>query len=87
MDDKGSVRLILITGARGFIGSHLMEDFPKLGFEVAGTDRIPGDGVLTADITDLHQIDSVVAQVKPEAVIHLAAICGTSGTNEVEQSM
>lgn len=81
-----SVR-VLVTGASGFVGAHIASGLLKKGFEVVTTDRTPRPGNLPADITDYQQINSVVARSRPDAVIHLAAICGTSGTNEVEQSM
>ncbi|HEV2139020.1 MAG TPA: NAD(P)-dependent oxidoreductase [Nitrososphaerales archaeon] len=78
---------VLVTGAAGFIGSHIMREFSKRGFDVAGTDQTALKGILQADITELEQIAAVIERTKPDAVIHLAAISGTTGKNEAEQSL
>lgn len=78
---------VLATGAAGFIGSHTMREFSKRGLDVVGTDVVASNEVLPADITELRQVITVIERVKPDAVVHLAAISGTSGKNEAEQSL
>ena len=52
---------ILVTGAQGFVGEHLLA-------------RLDGRGVPTeADVTDTGAVAEVVAETQPDAVIHLAA--------------
>lgn len=68
---------ILITGAAGFIGSHLMEAFE--GTEVYGFDNFltgrPENcpGVMDLDITNRHQLYELANAIEPDFVIHCAA--------------
>lgn len=65
---------VLLTGSAGAIGSVLSTGLPGLGHEVVGLD-LPGRGAaLEVDCTDPAAVEAVVAQVRPDAVIHLAGI-------------
>ena len=57
-------RRVLVTGARGFLGSHLM---PALAAEGAAAVAFQGD------ITDAAAVEAAVSGVRPEVVFHLAA--------------
>jgi len=76
---------ILITGITGFAGSHLADyAVAQEGVEVYGTarwrspsqniehlgDRIT---VIDADLRDASSVESLVAEIKPERIFHLAA--------------
>jgi len=67
-------RRILITGARGFIGSHASTYFQTRGWEVLGID-VPG-GVTTSPFQYMLLPDAafpeMVRQFKPSAVLHAA---------------
>ena len=74
----------LITGITGFAGSHLAEHLLSKGIEVHGTDRwrskreniihIKDDiHLVNADIRDGHSLDSVIKEIKPDYIFHLAA--------------
>ena len=78
---------VLVTGAAGFIGSWAMKELPGHGLDVSGTDKEGAEGILRADITDLLKLLKVFEFVRPDAVIHLAAISGSTGKNEAEQSL
>lgn len=78
---------VLVTGAAGFIGGWTMKELVKRGFDVIGTDKVPGDGIIDADLINLAQVLKVFSESRPDAVIHLAAISGSTGKNEVEQSL
>jgi len=48
---------------------------------------VEAPGVKRADITVFDEIDRLMAVESPEAVVHLAAISGSTGKNEIEQSL
>ncbi|MDR3586007.1 MAG: GDP-mannose 4,6-dehydratase [Desulfosporosinus sp.] len=69
---------VLITGAGGFVGNHLIKELSKRGHEVlAGT--LSGDITskicqrLEFNITESYQVEAILRDLKPEGIIHLAA--------------
>lgn len=75
---------ILITGAAGFIGSHLADRLSDNGHEITGVDNlltgrlenwpVQHDRVLySLDITDRQRFYELANEVKPELIIHCAA--------------
>lgn len=69
---------ILCTGATGFIGSHLMEEFKGKKHIVLGVGRsknnlIKGMKYERVDLKDFKKTDRLIARFKPEVVVHLAA--------------
>lgn len=64
---------VLITGSSGFIGSQLVEYLSKKDFEVITLDKTQTAGTsFCFDIRDPAVIE-LIASVKPETVVHLAA--------------
>lgn len=74
----------LITGITGFAGSHLAELLLEEGYEVYGTarprskteyiDHIKNKIHLEdADVLDSHSLHSIMVQMKPDYIFHLAA--------------
>lgn len=47
---KGS--LVLVTGANGFIGSHVVDEFLAAGYKVRGTARSDSKGAWVKDLFD-----------------------------------
>lgn len=64
---------ILITGAKGLIGSHVYDSCYADGHDVHGTDIVPGDGIFPLDLLDREATDAYIKKVKPEIVYHFAA--------------
>ena len=60
---------ILITGNRGFVGSETQRYLEEKGHQVIGYDLMDG-----YDIRDGNQLDAFVGQVRPDRILHLAAI-------------
>ncbi|MEM8962178.1 MAG: GDP-mannose 4,6-dehydratase [Acidobacteriota bacterium] len=69
---------VLITGITGFVGRHLARHLLAIGHEVTGLAEIDGevDGarVVCADITDRRALDTVLTELRPEAIVHLAGL-------------
>jgi len=61
---------ITVTGAAGFIGSHLVPELQQAGHEVHGFDRRDGD------LTQVGDASYLIQRASPEIVIHLAAQVG-----------
>ncbi len=57
---------VFVTGARGFVGGHLVPRLLDEGFEVTATD-------LDLDVTDHTAVEGRLKLARPEAIIHLAA--------------
>jgi len=74
----------LITGGAGFIGSAIVPELKKDGYEIFVLDNlsfgnrdfidIPDSHFFLADIRDIKVVDEIITQLKPEIVVHLAAI-------------
>lgn len=72
---------ILVTGANGFTGRHLIDRLARDGHELYGLVHSAEedaqdllDATHVADLRDLPALSEVVARVRPDKVIHLAAI-------------
>ena len=58
---------ILITGAKGQVGTELVEEANKRGHEVCGF------GSKNLDISNSEQVNDTVQQIKPDVIINAAA--------------
>lgn len=80
---------ILVTGASGMIGSHLVKGLTDAGYDVVGVDRIAGNaGIenyteIIADLSDLESLKRIVSENGIDRVIHLAALAHTSGEQDL----
>jgi GDP-4-dehydro-6-deoxy-D-mannose reductase len=59
---------VLVTGATGFVGRHLVAHLTSFGDEVITTDRASGG----PDITNAQAVHQYVQQNEPEVIYHLA---------------
>lgn len=66
---------VLITGAQGFTGQHLMQAARQAGY---------GVHALTADITDVPAVMAEILAVAPTHLVHLAAISAVTHENEAD---
>ena len=78
---------VLVTGALGFIGHHLCSHLTNVGYDVFGIDNLSrgradrlqilkeyGVEVFLIDVRDLNALTEYLLKVRPEAVVHLAAL-------------
>lgn len=66
---------VLVTGAHGFLGSHVMERVKKLDCEYWDASS------KAHDLTNEEQAHALFYHSRPQIVIHLAATCGGIGAN------
>jgi UDP-glucose 4-epimerase len=73
---------ILVTGAAGFIGSHVVEAYQRAGHEVGGVDNLAtgsrtnlsGDSRFwEADLSDEGRLERIFQEFRPEVISHHAA--------------
>ncbi len=60
-----------VTGARGFVGPHLVDHLEACGDDVVSLDRHGPDSF---DVTNADQVRSRLSEARPEVVYHLAAL-------------
>ena len=73
---------VLVTGAGGMIGSHMMEMLHDQSIDAVGTfykpttdiHELPADiRLIECDVRYPHSVDAIVAKYKPDTIYHLAA--------------
>jgi dTDP-glucose 4,6-dehydratase len=69
---------ILVTGSRGAVGSHLVDELEGRGHEVWGMDRghFSPQRYIRADVAEFRQFERVIQESQPDLVFHLAAEFG-----------
>jgi nucleoside-diphosphate-sugar epimerase len=67
---------ILITGATGFLGKHLIKRFKQLDLEVYGmaTRADLKNNIIEADLKDLNQLKQAIKRINPDIIYHLGAL-------------
>lgn len=74
---------VLITGINGFTGVHLEKHLKASGFDVYGTvlNTPTSKKHFQCDITNKNEIKNLVARIRPEYVVHIAAISFVGESN------
>ena len=81
---------LLITGAAGFTGRHLIAAAIRKGYRCIALAQQKGKEVsgahdtLVADLLDPAALEQAIAQVKPDFIVHLAAISFVAHGNPAE---
>ena len=87
-------RRVLVTGLNGFVGAHIAHDLLAREATVIGLDRarsfpslrvLCGDRhpkVVVGDVTDLDDMLSLVDQLRPDVVVHLAGVSHIKDSQE-----
>jgi len=70
---------ILITGAAGFVGSHLCRHLRDQGHRVSGTfiserPELAGVDLVEADLLDSSKLAEAIATASPDRIVHLAGL-------------
>jgi nucleoside-diphosphate-sugar epimerase len=71
-------RRVIVTGSSGFIGRQLVLHLQQQGYEVVGLDKVVDDNSrplasVVCDIMDRERLIRIFTDIKPHAVVHLAA--------------
>ena len=74
---EGEGKRALITGLRGFTGRYMAQELTEAGYHVHGTvlpGHQSGPDIHTVDLLDRAALAEVIERVRPDVVVHLAAI-------------
>lgn len=84
------MKKVLVTGASGMIGSHLVQSLLDDGYEVVGVDIKDGSikddnyHFHSVDLGNVRDIEKVFELEKPDRVIHLAALAHPLGKSDLD---
>ena len=69
------MKTILITGSNGFTGRYVADEFETENYQVIRhVFHSPGDHHVACDLTDKAAVFRMINKIKPDGVIHLAAL-------------
>ena len=84
-----SVQHVMVTGGAGYVGSGLVQDLVRRGYQVTCVDKLlwggesilgllhdPGFRFKKLDVCDHKAVRDLVEELRPDAIVHLAAIVG-----------
>jgi GDP-L-fucose synthase len=72
---------VLVTGAKGFLGGHVVNELSSRGISCTETDRDPG-AEPRRDLLEYDSVTQLFDVLEPNLVIHLAAEVGGIGANQ-----
>ena len=73
---------VLVTGAKGQLGSDVAVELKRRGHEFIGADIKEHDKLISLDIIDGESVIETVSRIRPDAVIHCAAWTDVDGAEE-----
>jgi GDP-4-dehydro-6-deoxy-D-mannose reductase len=80
----------LITGIRGFVGTHLSAHLSQVGWQVYGFDQRAArhDGnVFTGDIANADAFQSALCECRPDIIFHLAGLIKSARPEKLYQNL
>jgi nucleoside-diphosphate-sugar epimerase len=78
---------ILVTGGAGFLGRYVLRRLREVGYDIVSADIASEQERERLDVTDLDAVCAVFSRTKPDVVIHLAALTGSSGQGGGRESI
>ena len=83
------MKKVLITGSNGFVGQNLISSLSNK-FDLYGLDRhqtrnLPKSNYYIGDLGDLNLLKKVFEEIKPDVLIHLAAIVHKNNADTSEK--
>ncbi len=70
--NNAAMKTCIVTGASGLLGREVVQELQK-NWRVVALSHKPREGYRAIDLRERNQIAALVAEVKPDAVVHLAA--------------
>lgn len=70
------MKKVLITGAAGFVGYHLVNDLHNNGYNIITTDLV-GCVDMNIDLLDKNQVMNLIRETLPDFIVHLAGFSST----------
>src|SRR5688500_11304589 len=67
---------VVVTGGTGFLGRYVCNELAQAGAKVEAVGRA------RYDLRQRVEIDQMLADIRPDAVVHLAAVVGGIGANQ-----
>ncbi len=79
----------LVTGVTGFVGPYLVKELVNKGYEVFGFDKtkknVSGCEVFECDVLDKEKVFSIINDVKPDVIFHLAGQSSAAKSFEIPE--
>lgn len=75
----------LITGSQGFVGHYLREELENNGYNVTGLDIQAGENVIVADLLDTNAVQSMIEDIQPDVIFHLAGQANVAKSWDIPQ--
>ncbi|EKO3980401.1 GDP-mannose 4,6-dehydratase [Vibrio fluvialis] len=77
------MKKVLLTGVDGFTGKYVAKELTEKGYQVIGlVYKHAGEGQVACDLTDKQAVKNCLVEVKPDYVIHLAALSFVGHANQ-----